>query len=56
VITAEREDAHSQNIVSKIFFGDSVTFTRMRAGLSLQAELGKNAGPPVGFNDTFSMP
>lgn len=50
VITAVRENVHSESIEAKNLFGDSVNYTRMtgRAYL-LQAEFGKNTGPDSNF-------
>ncbi|MEP7234900.1 MAG: hypothetical protein ABI778_06355 [Ignavibacteriota bacterium] len=43
VVTAVREDAHSENLVAPNIFGDSVTYSRMKGRVYLlQAEFGKN--------------
>jgi len=50
VLTAVREDAHTESLVAKNVFGDSVTFTRMTGRVYLlQAEFGKNTGADSSF-------
>jgi hypothetical protein len=50
VVTADREDAHSESVVAKNVFGDSVTYRRITGRVYLlQAEFGKNIGADSNF-------
>jgi len=50
VLTAVKEDAHTDNIVARNIFGDSVTYKRMVGRVYLlQAEFGKNTGTEATF-------
>ncbi len=50
VITAAREDAHSETIEAKNLFGDSVNYSRIRGRVYLlQAEFGKNTDAGSNF-------
>ncbi len=50
VFTAVREDAHSESIVAKNIFGDSVTYMRVTGRVYLlQGEFGQNTGADSSF-------